>query len=147
MKRSDFFKIIFGTAAVVILPNQLQAIEKDKEYSFNELFKIHDKNNILIYPRPDTFIYNKIKEDIGMERILGRNYFRYYLGIDDVIIPVKEKYTMSDFTPFILCLKSHYKKNHSFAETEKESFFRMIDNRDGTMHFDLFVGSLKSQYS
>lgn len=146
MKRSDFLKSIFGAAAVVALPNQLHAIKEEKEYSFDELFKVHDRNKNLIYPIPNTLIYNTIKEKIGLKRILENKYFHYYLGVHDVIIPVKEKYTISDFTPFILCLKSYYKKDDSFAETEKGSFFRMIDDNDGTMHFDLFVGSLKSQY-
>jgi hypothetical protein len=146
MKRSDFFKSIFGAAAIVALPNQLQATEKEKEYSFDELFEVHDKNEILIYPKPNTFIYNKIKEEIGIERILANKHFHYYLGVDDVIIPMKEKYTMDDFAPFIMCLNSYYKKNKLFAETHKQSFFRMISNKNGTMHFDLFVGGLGSQY-
>lgn len=146
MKRSDFFKSIFGAAAIVALPNQLQAVEKEKEYSFDELFHRPYNNEILFYPKPETFIYKKIKEEIGTDRILECKHFHYYLGVHDVLILKKEKYTISDFEPFILCLKSYYKKNHSFTETEQKCFFRMIDERNGTMHFDLFVGGLGSQY-
>ena len=146
MKRSDFFKSIFGAAAIVALPNQLQAVEKEKEYSFDELFHRPYNNEILLYPKPETFIYKKIKEEIGNDRILECKNFHYYLGVNDVIIRKKEKYTIADFEPFILCLNSYYKKNHSFAETEQKSFFRMIDDKNGTMHFDLFAGGLGSQY-
>jgi hypothetical protein len=146
MKRSDFFKSIFGAAAIVALPNQLQAVESEKEYSFDELFHRPYNNEILFYPNPETIIYKKIKESIGENRFLECKHFHYYLGVNDVVIPKKEKYTISDFEPFILCLKSHYKKNHSFAETEQKSFFRMIDEKNGTMFFDLFVGGLGSQY-
>ncbi len=146
MKRSDFFKSLLGVVAITAIPNQSKAVETEKEFSFDELFHRPYNNNILLYPRPNTFIYNKIKESIGKERILECRNFHYYLGVNDVIIPVKEKYTLSDFSPFILCLKSYYRRNNSFAETEKGSFFRMIDNKDDTMHFDLFVGGIKGQY-
>lgn len=151
MKRSEFFKSVFGAIAITAIPfsaipNQSKAIEKEKEFSFDELFHRPYNNNMLCYPKPDTFIYNKIKESIGKERILGCKCFHYYLGVHDVLIPVKEKYTLSDFSPFILCLKSYHKRDRSFSETEKGSFFRMIDEKDGTMHFDLFIGGIKSQY-
>ena len=147
MKRSDFFKSVFGVAAMVALPSQSQAIvEKEKEYTFDELFEVHDKNKILIYPKKDCALYSIIKELIGNERILEGKYFTCYLGYHYNLIPIKEKYSISDFMPFILASKSYYKKNDSFSEAQKGVFFRMIKETDETMHFDVFLGDVRGQY-
>jgi len=146
MKRSDFFKSIFGAAAVVALPNQLHAVESEKEYSFNEIFEIHKGNEKLIYPKRDCEIYQKIKELIGNERILEEKYFTCYLPFRYNFIPVKDKYSISDFMPFILCAKSYYQKHWNFSEHEKGVFFRMFKESPEAMHFDTFAGDVRGQY-
>jgi hypothetical protein len=140
MKRSDFLKSFLGVIAISAISNHSQAIETEDEFLFDELFHKPYNNNRLFYPKPNTSIYNKIKESIGEKRILECRCFHHYLGVNDVIIPIKEKYKFSDFMPFVFCLKSYYKRHDFFSETEQGSFFRMIDDEDNTMHFDLFVG-------
>lgn len=147
MKRSDFFKSVFGAIAIVTIPNQSQAIEeKEKEYSFDEVFEVHDKNKRLIYPKKDCEVYKKIKELVGHERILEGKYFTCYHGYDYNLIPVKGVYSISDFVPFILATQSYYKKDHCFSEAQKGVFFRMFKETPGTMHFDTFEGDVKGQY-
>jgi len=144
MKRSDFFKSIFGVAAVVALPNQLQATES--EFSFDEIFEVHEGNERLVYPKKDSKIYRSIKELIGADRILDKKYFTCYLGFHSNVIPIKESYSIADFMPFVLALNSYYKKNDSFSETDKGVFFRMIKETPKTMYFDTFLGDVRGQY-
>lgn len=147
MKRIEFIRNIFGAAVVTAIPNrQYESESQELEFSFDDIFHQHSGNPILFYPNKDSFIYQKIKEQLGNERILPKERFCYYLGVHDVLIPIKDKYRFSDFQPFILCLKSYYKRNNLFSETEQGSFFRMISQKDGTMHFDLFVGKKEGQY-
>lgn len=146
MKRSDFFKSIFGAAAVAALPSQLQAVESEREYSFDEIFHQPYNNQDLFYPIPNTFIYNKIKELIGLDRILEGKYFTSYLGFNSNLLPIKGKYSTTDFLPFVLAANSYYQKNCSFAETEQGVFFRMFRESPDTMHFDVFLGNIRGQY-
>lgn len=147
MKRSDFLKGLFGTAVVAVIPNESKAIEeKEKEYSFDEVFEVHNKNERLIYPKRDCEIYHKIKELIGSERMLEEKYFTCYLGFNYNLIPVKDKYSISDFMPFVLSTKSYYKKHWSFSEHERGVFFRMFKETPETMYFDTFAGDVRGQY-
>lgn len=156
MKRSDFFKVFFGAIAITAIPNKLQTIEvKEPEqaieaeepgFTFDEIFEIHQGNDLLIYPRSESFIYQKIKELVGNDRILETKYATCYLGYHSVLIPIKERYLLSDFMPFVLATKSYYQKMNSFSEKEKGVFFRMFKETPETMHFDLFLGDVRGQY-
>lgn len=140
MKRSDFLRSIFGITTLITVPLQLRTQSNDIVYSFNELFHFPYSNDRLIYMNSNTDIYKVIKESVGVDRILESKHFKYYLGVYDVVLPIKENYTISDFNPFILCLKSYYKKDETFAEYDQGVFFRMISSGGGLMHFDLFIG-------
>lgn len=139
MKRSEFLRSIFGITALAVIPTQLQARSNDIVYSFDELFQFPYNNDRLIYMKPNSDIYKTIKKSINSDRLLGSKHFSYYLSLYDLVLPVKETYTLSDFTPFILSLNSRYRKNITFIEYEQNVFFRLIDNNDGLMNFDLFV--------
>ena len=140
MKRTDFLKSIIGGVAVASIPVKIQAAKNEKEYRFDEVFHQPYNNENLFYPRKECEIYNEIKKRIGEDRILGKCEFMAYLGFHYNLLPIKETYTISDFTPFILAANSYYKKNDVFAECENGVFFRLIKERGTeTMYFDTFL--------
>lgn len=138
MKRNTFLKSLIGISVVSAIP--VSAVEKEKEYLFDELFEQPYENEILYYPKKDSELYVEIKRQIGKERILNEKHFRAYLGYHYNLIPIKKSYTISDFMPFILALNSYYHKNNVYAEWDKGVFFRMIrESNTDTMHFDTFL--------
>lgn len=146
MKRVDFLKGFFAAIVTASVPVKSVAEKKEKEFLFDEIFEIRSGNDRLIYPKKDCELYQKIKELIGKERILEAKYFTCYLGYHSNLIPIKEKYTISDFMPFILATKSYYKKRDCFSEQFRGVFFRMLKETSETMYFDVFLGDVKGQF-
>jgi len=145
MKRIEFLKNIFSAIVVTVIPKKLHPI-KDGEYYFNDIFEIHKGNDRLVYPKKDSELYKQIKELIGKDRILEGKYFIAYLGYHYNILPLKEKYTIEDFKPFILSTQSYYHKRENFSEYDKEVFFKLFKETPDTMHFDVFLGDTEGQY-
>ena len=145
MKRIEFLRSIFSSIAITAIPKNIHPVE-NQQYYFNEIFEIHKGNDRLVYPKKDCDIYKKIKELIGGNRILEERYFTAYLGYHYNLIPVKEKYTIDDFKPFVLSMQSYHHKRESFSEYDKGVFFRLFKETPNTMYFDVFLGDIKGQY-
>jgi hypothetical protein len=143
MKRSEFFKSIFAAATVSIIPSGVKA-SPEKKYRYDEIFYVSTGNPNLIYPKVDSDIYKEIRKVVE-DRLVDN--FGYYLPKHDVLLPIKDEYTISDFIPFMLVLENI--QYSSFIEYEHESFFRFIkDMRNGViindrMHLNLFATHLE----
>jgi len=139
MKRSEFFKSVFGALIVSAIPLQsFQAEVKNKRYTFDEVFHTPYNNDILLYFRPECDVYKSIKNSIS-KRIVEKNRFRSYLPEHRVLIPVKDHYELADFIPLIMFLECVYVKNNLYCETEQGVFLRLIKENKDRMHPDLFL--------
>jgi hypothetical protein len=148
MKRIDFFKGFFGAVGIMAIPTIPVVANEIEHFSFDELFEQPYNNEILFYPKKDCKLYKMIKELVGSERILDSKHEGPYLGYHYNLLVKKESYTIEDFRPFALALNSHYSKRNFYSEKDRGVFFRMIDQKNGTMYFDTFLGypDGKSQY-
>lgn len=137
MKRKTFIKTILGTGLLSFIPISIFSKNKLKnEYTFDELFTRLKLNEQLVYPKTDTDVYKKIIETIGEDRII-ENGFKYFLGRHDLLLPVKDVYTMEDFNSFIFFLENA--KQLKFSSGKNDMVFRLVDNLNGFMHYDLFI--------
>ena len=131
MKRSEFFKSIFAAGALTILPGAKTKSECNaKIYKFDDIFHVHDGNPNLVYPKVDSEIYVMLKKAVG-ERLVDEKHFSAYFHMGDVILPVKEEYTINDFVPMVLALHNVYRNDILFSEYEQGSFFRFIKKNKG----------------
>lgn len=145
MKRTNFIKNIFGSVALLVAsPTLLNAKETKEIFTFDEIFQRSDGNDILIYFRAEHKVYKYIKDNVSGNRIVPSKQFSAYLPKLQVLIPIKETYTIDDFEMLIISLNGVYLKNDKFSEYGADNtFLRLIigkyDDFPNAMYLELFL--------
>lgn len=104
-----------------------------EEYSFDDLFIVHQNNNKLIYPKKNSILYKKITENIS-SRI--NSNATVYFGVYDLSFPIKDKYTIDEF----MSIKYYFEsKKASYSNSNLyDVIFRLIKDGEDKMHLDVF---------
>lgn len=138
MKRLDFIKTGLLTILFSSIPFKSLSKVKSKSFGFNDIFKVWEKNDILVYFNKDHEIYKYLKNSIK-DRLLDESLFWAYMPARDVYIPVKENYTIHDFEPLKLFLTSKYQWNRYYCEFQQGVFIRLIRDEKDRMYVDMFT--------
>ena len=108
MERRNFLKKLFGIGVGAAAMATVPALSKPKDAEFftlEDLFDRCDGNSSMYFLKEDSWLNNELKKAMG-DRYVSRKYFSYYYPLNNLFLPVKEKYTRDDFEPIFLFLKS-----------------------------------------
>lgn len=135
MNRLSFIrKMVFGSVAVAVSHKSLAS--NTEEYSFDDIFYVHNGNNILIYPKYDSVFYNRLKESFGHRIAYDRPVV--YLPENKLSIPYKDKYRWEDLLPIKYYFECVYQKHQKYA-IQNNVIFRFIRNGDDRMYLETFI--------
>jgi len=141
MKRTQFLKSLFvGAIALTAIPIT-KAISPEKEkFSFDEIFHRPWNNQSLVYLKSDSEIYKTIRKSVE-NRVVEKERFRHYLGVYDILIPVKQEYTIADFDHVIMAIQSGYKRHNFYSEHIHGTFLYFFHGMEmpDRMHLELFL--------
>lgn len=146
MKRIEFLKRLVAGAFALSSAPALIASEPNKDepstFTFDELFRVHPGNDILVYPKASSPFYKQFEEQFA-ERI-DKTKSHVYYPVHSVILPVKEFYTIEDFKPVMFYFDCVYFKKQKFTteysgKTSDCVCFRFVKDAPDRMHLDIFA--------
>jgi len=140
MKRVSFLKKLFaGGAAAIVAPNLLANDPKmaNKEFSFNEIFIVHDGNNRLIYPKKESIFYQQVFETFKSRLDLSKHHT--YLPVHSLSIPVKDVYMWEDFLPIKYYFECVYGEMQKYTTEGYGVCYRFIKDKLDRMHLEVFL--------
>lgn len=137
MNRKSFLKTLFAGGAAVVVAPQLLATEPNKEFSFDELFIVHDGNNRLIYPRAESTIYKEIQKSFIESLDLSKHHT--YLPVHHLSIPIKDRYKFEDFLPVKYYFECVYGMNDKYTVEGYGVSYRFIRDASDRMHLEVFL--------
>lgn len=107
MERRNFLKKLFGIGLGAAALTTVPAIAKKEEtYSLDDLFYRCEGNSDLYFLKPDSWLNDELKKAFG-DKVVSREYFRYYNPLYNIYIPIKERYDKRDFDALIQFAKAN----------------------------------------
>ena len=142
MKRLQFIKSLFGTAVASIIPAPVIAKPEEKKFAHDDIFYRPYNNNNLLYFKKDSVVYRMLENRLK-DRIVDAAKFRCYLPKHAFTLLRKEEYALSDFEPLVAMLNGYYERNDRYALYEKNTFLRMIYQKENDSYYpDLFLAQI-----
>ncbi|MDD4636513.1 MAG: hypothetical protein PHV66_02740 [Bacteroidales bacterium] len=140
MNRLNFIKRLGTLLAVSAMPVSASALNKEEKYfKFDDIFYRPYPNKNLLYLKPgckiDSYLRNKIEGQVTDKNETSC----VYLGLNDLILPFTEKYTLADFDYVVRSIKRH---TH---EKLCKPMIRFFNDKDG-LHPTIFLW-YEQQYS
>ena len=130
--------MFIGGATTIVAPQLLANNNVGKvEFTFDELFIIHNGNNILIYPKKDSLVYKEIQKTFIERLDLKKGHT--YLPVHHLSIPVKEVYTIEDFLPVKYYFESVYGKMSKYTVEGYGVSYRFVKDGSDRMHLEVFL--------
>ena len=140
MIRISFIKRLFSGVTAAIITPQLLADNRDivnNKFSFDELFIVHDGNDILIYPKKESVVYKNIEKTFSDRLDLSRHYT--YLPVHHLSIPIKDSYTFEDFLPVKYYFECVYGRTTKYTVEGHGVSYRFVKDAPDRMHLEVFL--------
>ena len=149
MKRRNFLKNLFKGAAVatvaVATGNVAKAITKEEEkeeFEITDLFNQPYSGNTNLYGlKQGSWLEKEMLNALGDKFIPDTKAFTFYYPVSNIYLPIKEKYTKSDFETIINWCKfgSSFDKFCYYGMQDNPELCRMFrDDRKGYYRFDFY---------
>ncbi|MEL7600603.1 MAG: hypothetical protein AAGU18_10975 [Proteiniphilum sp.] len=140
MNRLNFIKRLGTLLAVSAMPVSASALNKEKKYfKFDDIFYQPYNNNRLFYLKPGCEIEKYLRDRVKDQVTDNDETSCVYMGLNDLILPFKEDYTLSDFDYVVRAIKRHK------YEKLTKPMIRFFHDKDG-LHPTIFL-SYEQQYS
>lgn len=138
MEKRKFLKgLLAGAGTLAVMPSIQIATKAKKNYKFEELFSVHSGNERLIYPKPESYIYSKIKSFFSDRIDFSKPHI--FLPVHQLSMPVKDVYTWDDFLCIKYYFESIYHRDTFFTSDGSGVCYRFIMDKPDRMHLDVFL--------
>lgn len=149
MKRRSFLKL-FGIGAASITIPSLSNTDKKQTFTIDEAFLNCSGNDNLLYIKKDSLLNRELMKAIG-NHYLPRDKFGCYYPAFNQYIPIKDEYSVDDFSQLIMLLKDKREKFDYFCDGQimdgNVGLIRLIKDRSGKFYkIDLFQAFKNGQY-
>lgn len=138
MNRLNFLKKIGALLAVSAMPVSAPASNKEeKKFKFDDIFYLPYNNDKLFYLKPGCEVEKYLRDSIK-DQVTDNDNMSVYLGLNDLILPFKENYTLADFDYVVRAIK-----RYKYDKLNK-SMIHFFHDKDG-LHPTIFLW-YKQQY-